>query len=247
MNSSIGVAGTQAQVFPSTHWSIVLAATDGASEHARDSLEKLCRTYWYPIYAMVRHRGHSPEDSQDHVQGFFAHVLEGEVLNHVNKEKGRFRSFLLACLCNYLNNEWHRTQTQRRGAGCLHLPLDTFNAEDRYAEQTSTPLTPEQLFDRAWALGILQQALEKLRSEFDAVGKGELFDAVEGHLTGTKPCPGYNELETRWGMNAAALRMMVTRLRRRYGELVRLEISHTLKSADDVEQELEALLAVLAR
>jgi len=240
------MTGTPAHVFPSTHWSIVLAATDGASQQARDSLEKLCRTYWYPIYALVRHRGYSPPDSEDLVQGFFAHVLEKDVLSHVDHEKGRFRTFLLVCLCHYLDHEWQRTQTQRRGAGWVHLSLETFNAESRYAGETSAALTPEQLFDRAWALGVLQQALQKLRSEFDAVGKGELFDAVEGHLTGTKPCPGYDELVARWGMNAAALRMMVTRLRRRYGEIVRLEISHTLKSADDVEQELKALLVVLS-
>jgi len=240
------MAGTRTQVFPSTHWSIVLAATDGASQHARDALEKLCQTYWYPIYALVRHRGHSPHDSEDLVQGFFTHVLENDVLNQVSQDKGRFRSFLLACLCNYLNNEWQRTQTQRRGAGLIHLPLEPSNAESRYAEQTSAALTPEQLFDRAWALGVLQQALEKLRTEFQTGGKGELFNAVEGHLTGTKPCPGYNELAARYGMNEAALRMMVTRLRRRYGELVRLEISQTLKSAEDVEPELADLLAVLA-
>jgi DNA-directed RNA polymerase specialized sigma24 family protein len=239
------MTGTNTQVFPSTHWSIVLAATDGDSERARGSLEKLCRTYWYPIYALVRHRGYSSHDSEDLVQGFFTHVLEKEVLNHVNRDKGRFRSFLLACLCNYLNHEWHRTQTQRRGGGCDHLSLDTLDAESRYAEQTSAALTPEQLFDRAWALGVLQQALEKLRGEFQAGGRGELFDALEGHLTGTQPCPGYGELAARCGMNEAALRMMVTRLRRRYGELVRLEISHTLKSADDVEPELADLLAVL--
>lgn len=243
---SFGMNGTLARVFPSTHWSVVLAATDGASLHARDSLEKLCRAYWYPIYAFVRHRGHSPPDSEDLVQGFFTHVLEKDVLNHANHEKGRFRAFLLACLCNYLNHQWRRTQTQRRGAGCVHLSLETFNAESRYAGETSAALTPEQLFDRAWALGVLQQSLEKLRSEFEAVGKGRLFDAVQAHLTGTQPCPAYRELEAQWGMNAAALRMMVTRLRRRYGELVRLEISHTLKSADDVEQELKDLLAVLS-
>lgn len=244
MNSSIA-AGTPAQVFPSTHWSIVLAATDGASQQAQDSLEKLCRTYWYPIYAVVRHRGYSPHDSEDHVQGFFVHLLEKEVLKHVNQDKGRFRSFLLACLGNYLNHEWHHTQTQRRGARCVHVPLETANAESRYAEEASDALTPQQLFDRAWALGVLQQALEKLRHEYDAVGKGALFDAVEGHLTGTKPCPEYKELKARWGMNAAALRMMVTRLRRRYGELVRLEISQTLPSADHVEQELQDLLKAL--
>ena len=247
MNSSIGLVGTHAQVFPSTHWSIVLTAGDAASPHARESLEKLCRTYWYPIYAMVRHRGHSPEDSEDYVQGFFAHILEKEVLNQVNQDKGRFRSFLLVCLSHYLNNEWHRTRTQRRGNGCIHLSLDIFNAESRYAEEASASLTPEQLFDRAWALGVLQQALERLRSEFDAPGKRELFAALEGHLTGTKPCQGYHDLAAQWGMNAVALRMMVTRLRRRFGELVRLEISHTLKSADDVGQELEALMAVLGR
>ena len=245
VNSSIGVVGTHAQVFPSTHWSIVLAATDVVSDHARDSLEKLCRTYWYPIYAWVRHRGYSPPDSEDLVQGFFAHFLENDVLNHVNQEKGRFRSFLQACLGNYVNRQWQHKQTQRRGGGCTHVSLEIFNAESRYAQQTSTSSTPEQLFDRAWALGILQQALEKLRDEFEAVGKGELFDAVQGYLTGTKPAPSYGELMASWGMNTAALRMMVTRLRRRYGELVRLEIAHTVGSADDVERELEDLLAVL--
>ncbi len=237
---------TPYQVFPSTHWSIVLAATDDASPFARDSLEKLCRAYWYPIYALVRHRGYSPPDAEDLVQGFFAHVLEKAVLHQVSQEKGRFRTFLRVCLGHYLSQQVERSQAQRRGAGCVHLSLETSNAESRYARETGTALSSEQLFDRAWALGVLQQALEKLRGESAAAGRGELFDAVEGHLTGSKPCPGYTELVPRCGMNAAALRMMVTRLRRRYGELVRLEISHTLQSAEDVEQELKDLLAALA-
>ena len=241
------MTGTHTQLFPSTHWSIVLAATGDGSQQARDSLEKLCRTYWYPMYAFVRHRGYSPEDSEDLVQGFFARLLEKEVLNQVNREKGRFRSFLLACLSNYLMQEWHRAQAQRRGAGYIHLSLETPGAEERYAQEAASPLTPEELFDRAWAVGILQQALEKLRGEFTAAGRGDLFDAVEGHLTGSRPCPGYGELAGRWSMSESALRMIVTRLRRRYGELLRLEISHTLQSAADVEHELEDLLAVLAR
>jgi RNA polymerase sigma-70 factor (ECF subfamily) len=244
---AIGMSHTGSQVFPSTHWSVVLSATDETSPQARDSLEKLCRTYWYPMYAFVRHRGHSPQDSEDLVQGFFAHLLDKSVLTHVDREKGRFRSFLLACLCNYLNNERTRAQTQRRGAGCVHLPLDTSIAESRYADEVSVPLTPEQLFDRTWALGVLQRTLESLRSQFGAAGREDLFDAVEGHLTGSKPCSTYGELGARWGMNEPALRMMVTRLRRRYGELVRLEISQTLASADDVEEELQHLLAVFGR
>ena len=233
--------------FPSTHWSVVLAAAGDDPRQARDSLERLCRTYWYPLYAFVRHRGHSPQDSEDLVQGFFARVLEKDVLARVNGEKGRFRSFLLACLCNYLNNAWDGVQTQRRGGGCVHLTLDPSIAENRYVKEMVPHLTPEQLYDRAWAVGVLDGAMARLRGEFGAAGRLDLFEAVEGHLTGSKPCPRYSELASRWGIHEPALRMMVTRLRRRYGELVRLEIAQTLESKGDVEQELQQLLAIFAR
>ena len=234
-----------ANQFPATHWSLVLRA-GGDDTRSREALARLCQTYWYPLYAFVRRHGHGPEDAQDLTQGFFAHLLENHALATVDRARGLFRSFLLASLRNFMANEWDHAQAQKRGGGKAHVPLDTTSAETRYGREPADPASPDKVFERNWALTLLEHVLERLRAEQAAAGKGAQFEQLQDCLMGSSDAPRYAVLAGRIGLHEEAVRMAVSRLRRRYRELLRDEIAQTVSSAAEVEEEIRHLFAVLA-
>ena len=232
--------------FVTTHWSVVLAAGQGASAGADVALEKLCRAYWWPLYAFVRRRGYEAHDAQDLTQEFFARLLARDSLRAVDRRKGKFRSFLLAALEHFLANEWRRAQTQKRGGKFSFVSIDDDSAEQPFLQVAASYLSPEQLFEQQWAITLLEQAVAKLREEFLTAGKQTLFDELKVFLTGEKHAISYAELATKLGMTEAALKMAVSRMRQRYGELLRAEIANTVSDPAKVEDELRALFAALS-
>ena len=232
-------------LFTTTHWSVVLAAGLSESPQAAQALEQLCRTYWYPLYAYVRRRGHSPEDAQDLTQEFFSRLLRKDYLAQVDPGKGKFRSFLLAAISHFLANEWDRTNAVKRGGRVTFLALDHDSAEQRLAE-ISLERSPEQIFERCWALAFLQEVLGRLRDEVDQAGRSAHFAELKVFLTGEQSSVSYAVLAAKLGTNEASLRKEVQRLRHRYGELLREEIARTGASPAEVEDELCHLFTVLS-
>ena len=232
--------------FLTTHWSIVLAAREAATPQAPEALEKLCRAYWWPLYTFVRRRGYDSADAQDLTQEFFARLLEKNWLDSVDRTKGKFRSFLLAALKNFLAKEWRRSHAQKRGGQMALISLDEEGAEQQYLQVAAAGLSPEQLFEQQWATALLDQVLAVLREEFATTGKGAWFEEVKIFLTGEKRAVSYAQLAMKLGTTEAALTMAVRRMRQRYGELLRAQIGHTVASSDEIEEELRALLAALS-
>ncbi len=232
-------------IFTPTHWSIVVAAGRSDSTHARVALEKLCRTYWPPIYAFVRRQGHSPHDAQDLTQEFFARLLEKNYLAEVDRSKGRFRSFLLAAVKHFLANEWDKSRAQKRGGGQVLIPIDAATIETAYSFQPADQATPEKVFERRWALTLLDQVLRRLRADYARDGKEKLFEQLKPTLTEASRTVGYAEIATRLGMTEGAVKVAVHRLRARYRELLRAEIADTVASAGEVEEEIRNLFAAL--
>ena len=245
-----GDAGAEVQApgasFATTHWSVVLAAGSRDTPQSAAALERLCRTYWYPLYAYVRRRGYSPEDAQDMIQGFFAHLLAGDFLRGVGPEKGRFRSFLLACLKHFLADQWAKSQTAKRG-GEAPLLFDLEQAEARYQLEARGEAYPENLYERRWALDLLDRVLDRLRQEAVASGREVVFDRLQGCLLGERPNETYAQLGAKLGLSETAVKVTVHRLRQRYRELLREEIAHTVTSPDEFEDELRYLFEVVSR
>jgi len=234
------------EVFVTTRWTVVLAAGRGGdSGGARAALEELCQSYWYPLYAYVRRRGCSSHDAEDLVQGFFARLIRLNSLSGTCREKGKFRAFLLAGVKNYLADEWDKGSAAKRDVRKTVF-LDALAAEARYAMEPADHLTPERLFERQWALSLLERVVRRLRGEYESVGKGELFGGLQFALTGEKSTVPYGELSVRLSLSEGALRVAVHRLRQRYRQLLREEISHTLAAGEDVEEELADLRRVLS-
>ena len=232
--------------FVTTHWSVVLSASDVDSAKGVEALEKLCRAYWYPLYAYVRRRGKSPPDAQDLTQEFFTRLLTRHWLAQADQAKGRFRSFLLTALERFMANEWDKARSLKRGGHIRFVSLDWAAAEKRYGCEPQDPLTPEQTFERRWALTLLDQVLEKLQAEYDHQGKAELFAALKSSLVGKLPSLPYAQLAQSLHLGAGAIRVAVHRLRHRYRELLRAEIAQTLASVEDVDGEMRHLFKVLA-
>ncbi len=230
--------------FETTRWSLVRAAV-GQPSQARQALEILCSTYWYPLYAYIRHRGNSAEDAKDLIQEFFTRFLEKDYLKDVDPAKGRFRSFLLASVNHFLSNEWDRAKTLKRGGSVTFLPLDFAAAEERHARGPTQDLTPERLFDRAWALAMLESVLARLRRECAEAGKTDQFDRLKGMLTGQGGSVPYRELGTELGLSEGAVKVAVHRLRRRYRDLLFEEIAQTLAQGESVDDELRHLLSAI--
>jgi RNA polymerase sigma-70 factor (ECF subfamily) len=224
---------------------MVLAAGDQDSPHGHEALAALCAAYWYPLYAFVRRQGFAAHQAQDLTQEFFARMLEKHYLAVVNPEKGKFRSFLLASCKHFLSNERDRELAQKRGGNCTFLPLDFKAAESRYSLEPADNLTPEHLFERRWALTLLDQALARLREEFVASDKELLFEAVKGTLTGAKSVP-YERLAAELDMSISSLKVAVHRLRGRYRELLREEIGRTLGDGVDIDEEIRNLFSALS-
>ena len=243
-----GAPGAVAQpLFATTHWSVVLATADQDSPQAAAALEQLCRTYWYPLYAYVRRRGCSHEDAQDLIQGFFAHLLRKDFLRGVGPEKGRFRSFLLACLKHFLTDEWEKARAAKRGGAGPELLLDWGQAEERYRLEARVEDNPESLYERRWALDLLDRVLDRLRQEAVASGKSAMFDQLQSSLLGERPAETYAQVATRWELSETAVKVTVHRLRQRYRELLREEIAHTVTRPEEIEQELRYLREVVSR
>jgi RNA polymerase sigma-70 factor (ECF subfamily) len=232
--------------FATTHWSLVNAARpDAASQtRARAALEELCRAYWYPLYAFVRGRGHSAVDAQDLTQAFFARIIETGGFASADRERGRFRSYLLGAMKHFLANEWHRGKTQKRGGRVRFVDWDALDPEARYAEASAPWDDPDSLFDREWALQTVAGALKALRDEMAAAGKGALFEALKGSLTGQEQSPR-EEIAARLGMTEGALKVAVHRLRQRYRTLLRAAIAETVSNEDDLDDEMRYLVAIL--
>jgi RNA polymerase sigma-70 factor (ECF subfamily) len=224
----------------------VLAAGHGDNTRARESLERLCRTYWYPLYAYVRRRGYSPEDAQDFTQECFARLLSNHSLDHANPNRGKFRSFLLGALNHCLADEWTRRRAQKRGGGILPISLDVAEAELHFQAEGPDDTAPDQAFDRHWATALLNQVLDRLDQEYRANGKAVLFEALKQTLVGGRDAPPYAALAAQLGLSEAALRIAMHRLRKRYRELIREEIAHTVTSPADVEGEIRYLFRMFA-
>ena len=232
--------------FTTTHWSVVLAARQGEGGAGAAALETLCRAYWYPLYAFIRRRGYPPAEAQDLTQAFFARLLEKDYLHAVDRSKGKFRSFLLVALDHFLANEWRNARARKRGGGAILFSLNDTKAEEQYANLLGPDLSPEKLFERQWATTLLEQVLIKLRAEFVTAGKSDLFDELKIFLTGEKRAMSYAQLAARLQSTEAALKMTVSRLRQRYGELLRAEIAGTVSRPEEIDEELHALFTALS-
>jgi RNA polymerase sigma-70 factor (ECF subfamily) len=236
------------RIFATTHWSVVLAAGQGQenSPPAQRALETLCRAYWYPIYVYVRRKGHGPDDAQDLTQEFFAQLIAKEHLRLADREKGRFRTFLLAMLDYFLAREWSRAHRQKRGGQYQFVSLDQKDAEGRFRHEPAVTETPEKHFQRQWALEVLKQTMAALEAECVSQGKGALFQESKSLFSGERPASIYMGIAERLGLTEGAVRVKVHRLRQRYGELLRAEIAQTVEGPSEVEEELRYLLQVLA-
>jgi len=231
--------------FATTHWSIVLAAGRRGSPESRRALATLCEAYWYPLYAYVRRRGHAAADAQDLTQAFFATLLEKEYVRAADRERGRFRSFLLTALKRFLAKEWHHAHAQKRGGSRGPVSLDVRSGEARYSLEPSHEWTPERVYERRWALTLLDQVMTRLRQHYVAEGRDQLFDHLKVLLTGETGAPPYSQIAVELGMTEGAVKVAVHRLRRRYRSLLRLEIAQTVADPREVDDELGLLLAAL--
>ena len=235
--------------FATTHWSVVLEA-QGESPAAEEALEKLCRTYWRPIYSFARRQGIRPEEAEDLTQGFFALLLERGDLSTVRKEKGRLRSYLLASVKNFLADEWRREMAIKRGRRQGLIPLEELRANERVdpaSARVAETLSADQLYERRWALALMEQVLRRLKDEYRATGNGALFDWLKQLLPDEPGAPSRAEIAAKLGMTDNALRQAFRRFRHRYQVLLREEIGHTVLTASEIEDELRHLIAVLRK
>lgn len=231
--------------FATTQWSRVLAAGGEVDTQAREALAWLCKTYWYPLYLFVRHRGYAPDDAADLTQEFFAYLLEKEVVRGADPAAGRFRSFLLGTLKNYLSHRQGWARAQKRGGTSKTISLDGGWAEERYVAEPLDELTPEGAFQRRWALTVLERSLERLGRRQSEAGAFDRFERLRRYLTGERPAPPYAEVAEELGMNENAVRGAVLRLRRQLGALLREEVAETVSSPEDVDDEIRYLLGVV--
>jgi RNA polymerase sigma factor (sigma-70 family) len=232
--------------FNTTHWSVVVTATCGNDDRARAALTRLCQTYWYPLYAYVRRRGHTAHDAQDLTQAFFAQILERQSLVRASPELGKFRTFILTALNRFLVSEWRQANAQKRGGGRDLLSLDWAAAEERFDLEPSSNASPDKLFEKQWALTVLDDVLKRLEEEYKTAGRTELFRELKQTLMGRRETQPYTELAAKLGLSESAIKVNVHRLRKRYRELIRLELAATVEDPHDVEAELHYLFRVLA-
>ena len=241
-----GNAHHGAATFTTTHWSVVLAA-QGSSPAAQEALEKLCRTYWRPIYSFVRRQGVASEEAKDLTQGFFALLLERRNLNAVRQEKGRLRSYLLASLKYFLANEHNRATAIKRGAGQQLIPLEDLRERERVGYDPSETMAADKIYERRWALSVLEQVLARLRKEYRAAGptSAGLFDQLEKSLTDEPDRPSPADTAEEFGMTVSAVRQASYRLRQRYRQVLREEVAHIVMLPGDIDDEVRHLIAVL--
>ena len=238
--------GDSAGRFTTTHWSIVVAAGHAAGPQADLALAQLCTTYWYPLYAFIRRRGHNPHDAQDLTQAFFARLLEKNYVAQADRERGRFRTYLLAALTHFLADEWDKTRRLKRGGGREMISFDAGSAEDRYRLEPVDQLDAAKLYERRWVTTLFDKVLARLEEEFRESGKGKLFACLKGSLLAEETALSYADLGAQLGMKEDAVKQAVHRMRRRYRELFREEIAQTVAGPAEVEDELKHLFAVLS-
>jgi RNA polymerase sigma factor (sigma-70 family) len=239
-------ASTSGMGFQTTHWTIILKARDDSDTAARESLASLCTTYWYPLYAFVRRQGSTPHEAEDLTQEFFFRFMERNSLSSVRPAAGKFRSFLLACLKNFLANERARTQAQRRGGGRALISLDCAEAETRYSLEPADSLTPEMLYDRRWTFALLERTMNQLRGEYGAAQKSELFEQLQGFLPCGHGGASRADLAAKRGISVGAIDVAVHRLRKRFAALLRAQVAETVSSEAEVDEEIRHLISVLA-
>ncbi|MCA9184181.1 MAG: sigma-70 family RNA polymerase sigma factor [Pirellulaceae bacterium] len=234
------------RLFATTHWSVVLNAREQGSV-AADALGQLCEAYWKPLYAYLRRQGHPAQDAQDLTQAFFTRLIEKEILQAVAPEKGRFRSFLLACLRNFVANQRQALGAQKRGGGVMTFSLDGEEGESWYQRAASSARTAEEEFDRRWAMLVLERAMDRLRSRFDTCGQLDRFYWLTPFLVDDGSATSYEKLAETLGVSPGAVRTMVHRFRRRYGEALRAEVAQTVASSEDIDEELALLRRAVGR
>ena len=230
--------------FATTRWSLIAAIGGTSSVESRDALATLCQTYWYPLYAYVRRKGHQAADAQDLTQAFFAELLEKDRLQLADQERGRFRSFLLASLNNFLANQWRRATAQKRAGSNAVLSIDVESGEARYRHEPSHEMTAERIFERRWAMTLLEQTMSRLSNEYTQSDKADLLEALKGHL-GQGTATPYREVAERLGMSETAVKVAAHRMRKRCGHILREEILHTVSDPDSVDAELQQLFAAV--
>ena len=233
-----------AAVFATTHWSVVLEAR-GESPAAQDALEKLCRTYWRPVYSFIRRQGARPEEAEDFTQGFFALLLERRDLDAVRKEKGRLRSYLLTSVKHFLASKQRRAMAIKRGKGQRLVPLEELSANERVEIEPADSLSADRLYERRWAWTLMEQVLLRLKDEYHTAGNALLFDWLKQLLPDEPGAPSRAEIAANLGMTENAVRQALYRFRHRYQVLLREEIGHTVAIASDIEDELRHLISVL--
>jgi RNA polymerase sigma-70 factor (ECF subfamily) len=238
-------ADAQAGQFRTTRWSVVLAVRQEDDGGRGRALEELCRTYWYPVYAFVRRQGHATHDAKDLTQAFFAHVIERQTLAKAQREKGRFRAFLLGALKNFLAYEARKRATIKRGGQAAVIDLDEEGGEERYQRDLAHEATPEKLYLRSWADSLLGATFDLLRRDYERAGRIDLFDRLSPHLSGQEQKASYKELGDTLGLSVGAVTTSVYRMRRRYGELLREQIAHTVASPNEIDDEIGFLFAAL--
>lgn len=232
--------------FASTRWSVVAAAGQHSSPDARQALESLCGTYWYPLYAYVRRRVGDPDEARDLTQAFFAELLEKNFVATAAPDRGRFRAYLLTALKHFLCKQWAMARAKKRGGGRQLLSLDFASGDSRYGIEPMTNLSAEQLYERQWALTLLERVMERLRAEFERAGKAEQFIQLKQFLIGDHTGTTYSAAAAGLNLSQAAAKMAVQRMRRRYRSLLREEIAETVDGAEQVEQEIRSLFSTLA-
>jgi RNA polymerase sigma factor (sigma-70 family) len=237
--------GRAPAVFATTHWSVVARAAGRESPEAQEALCELCRVYWYPLYAYVRRFGHSSVEAEDLIQEFFSRLLQGRWIEGVAPDRGKFRSWLLACLKHFLANEHDRRTALKRGGLAVVVSMDTGMGESLYRHEPVTTATPDRLFERRWALTLLEQVLARLGGECEKEGKGPLFSDLQPLLQGDEATLGFKEIGARHGMSEGAVKTAAYRLRIRYRELLREEIARTVDSPAEVDEEIRSLITAL--
>jgi RNA polymerase sigma factor (sigma-70 family) len=239
-------APVTSRAYTTTHWSVVLAAGQEETPQATEALEQLCRTYWYPLYAYVRRHGHSPEDAQDLTQDFFAHLLARGFPRGASPERGKFRSFLLVSLRHLLLDQHRRADAAKRGGGQTVFSLDASRAEERFGGEPQHALTPEKLYERDWAMTLLDHAQSRLHEEYAAAGKGDFYERLKAFPLEGKSDRPFEQASAEFGMTTSALKSAVHRMRSRYRELVREEVAHTVADPSELQEEARYLIAVMS-
>ncbi|MBM3881987.1 MAG: sigma-70 family RNA polymerase sigma factor [Verrucomicrobia bacterium] len=237
--------GAGAAAFATTHWSVVLAAEEAHAPQAAAALEQLCRTYWYPLYAYVRRQGHSPADAQDLTQDFFAHLLARDFPRGATPERGKFRSFLLAALRHFLVDRHRHDAAAKRGGSQRTVSLDDSRAEERFRLEPQHELTPEKLYEREWARTLLERAQARLREEYVAAGKSELFERLRAFPLAERSSCTFEQAARELDLTGSALKSAAHRLRARYRQLVREEVVHTVADPTELNEEARHLIAVI--